>query len=78
VNQTVALSFNGDIAVSECGYSVFGTRTFDPVIPGSRFARPGMTFECVDAYNESGAVTASSQTLVASSTCGRTSWRTLA
>jgi hypothetical protein len=29
-------------------------------------------------YSDSGAVAASSQTLVASSTCGRTSWRTLA
>src|SRR3984893_6333871 len=34
VNQTVALSCQSDIAVSECGYSVFGTRTIDPVIPG--------------------------------------------
>jgi hypothetical protein len=29
-------------------------------------------------YSESGAVAASSQSLVASSTCGRTSWRTRA
>jgi hypothetical protein len=28
VNQTVALSLSGDIAVSECRYSVFGRRDF--------------------------------------------------
>src|SRR5258707_12237581 len=44
-----------------------------------RFAsstRPGMTFQ--DDYSDSGAVAASSHTLVVSSTCGRTAWRTRA
>jgi len=26
-SRTVSLSFHGDMAVSECGYSVFGTRS---------------------------------------------------
>src|SRR5450756_1260263 len=38
----------------------------------------GMTFLFVGHYSNSGAVAASSHSFVASSTCGRTSWRTLA
>src|SRR6266446_9493401 len=52
-------------AIAHRGISRFRVRVFDA--PGND-----------GRYSDSGAVAASSQTLVTSSTCGRTSWRTLA